>query len=251
MWVFSHFVPTSSCQRKPSLCIKTESALTNAAEKNLAQHPQDNDLGVFQSTLLQHKDLSLYKLVGKNSGRKRIRIWWREGPVSIRSTTTTFYVLPLSVSWQKTGVRVEPGSWSCRNTFRKNCLKVRLQLVFGHKSLHGEVISSKALELAEIKIRNIHPTGSFALGQFTCTSSPGTSPFADKSLTWNLQQVLTPSLGSIVEEWKHRLLSQTPGIGIAALPTPARGWPRSFLGSLTSYLWIDENLSNLQGCFKA
>lgn len=29
---------------------------------------------------------------------------------------------------------------------QKNCLKVRLQLVFGHKLLQGEVISSEALE---------------------------------------------------------------------------------------------------------
>lgn len=156
--------------------MKTECALADAAEMKLAQHPQYNDLRVVQSALSQRRDPSLWKWVGENSGRKRIRIWWEEGTVSIRSTTTTLYVLPLSV------LAEDPCQGGTRFlVMQKNNLKVRLQLVFGHKLLQGQVISSEALERVEIKIRSINPTGSFALGQFICTSSPGTSPFEDKS----------------------------------------------------------------------
>lgn len=77
--------------------MKTESALANAADKNLAEHPQDNDLRVFLSTLLPPKDLSLYKCVGKNSRRKRIRIWWRQDTVSAKSATTTLHGWLLSL----------------------------------------------------------------------------------------------------------------------------------------------------------
>lgn len=41
--------------------MKTESALANAAEMKLAQHPQYDDLRVVQSALLQHTDPSLCK----------------------------------------------------------------------------------------------------------------------------------------------------------------------------------------------
>lgn len=69
-------------------------------------------------------------------------------------------------------------------------------------------------------------TGSFALGQFICTSSGCTSPLEDRSLTWSLPGA-TPSLVDTARPWnlKQQCFELLPECG---------QFP--FFGSLISHL---------------
>lgn len=80
--LLSYFVPSRSCQRKTSLCIKAKSSFAKAAGKNLVQHHQDSSLSALLSALFQHKASlpSSRELVCKNNRRERVRFCGGRAP---------------------------------------------------------------------------------------------------------------------------------------------------------------------------